>query len=347
MASPRLNRTAPVTIPVSLVHGMLAGVAARGEDATPFLVAAGIPAQLLDQPAARVTAAQYASLFRALIEGRADESLGLLARPLKPGSFALLARSALGARDLEEAIRRIAHTFWLLRDDLRLLLRTEGDCAGLALEFIDADAGAVAARQVFLHELLLRVFWRLAAWLAGGRLPARRFEFAFARPAHVDSYAQVFPAESVFESPQTAVWFDAAWLRAAMRRDATALRAFLAEAQANIIMPRRHDEVCGTRVRNHLRRTQPDWPDLAATASALNMSTATLQRRLAQEACSFQQLKDELRRDTAIVRLNTSTVTLAALAQELGFTDSAAFQRAFKAWTGSAPGAYRRGPPRF
>ena len=34
-----------------------------------------------------------------------------------------------------------------------------------------------------LHEMLLRVFWRLLAWLAGGRLPAARFDFAFESPA--------------------------------------------------------------------------------------------------------------------------------------------------------------------
>ena len=73
------------------------------------------------------------------------------------------------------------------------------------------------------------------------------------------------------------------------------------------------------------------------------MSASTVQRRLATEGTSFQALKDELRRDLAIVRLNTSQVALATLADELGFADSAAFQRAFKGWTGSAPGTYRRG----
>jgi AraC-like DNA-binding protein len=75
------------------------------------------------------------------------------------------------------------------------------------------------------------------------------------------------------------------------------------------------------------------------------MAASTLQRRLAMDGTSFQSLKDELRRDLAIVRLHTSTASLSALADELGFADSTAFQRAFKKWTGSAPGSYRRGRP--
>ena len=157
------------------------------------------------------------------------------------------------------------------------------------------------------------------------------------------SYGQVFPAQLQFGQPRTGVWFEARWLQTPVRRDEASLRAFLAEAQANVIMPRRREELTSARVRNHLRQGQPAWPDLSATAAALHVSTATLQRRLALEGTSFQALKDELRRDIAIVRLNTSAVPLAQLAQELGFTDSAAFQRAFKGWTGSSPGAYRQG----
>ena len=331
----------PVTIPVTFLRGLLDGAQARGQPFEPLLAEAGIPAELLDHAGARVTAAQYATLFRLVIERLGDESLGYMSRPLKPGSFALIARSAVSAPTLNTAIRRAMHTFWLLQDDVAPELVRSAHSVGLAFRFTNP----LVAERVFLHEVLLRVFWRLFAWLAGGRLPVTRFEFAFECPPHAGSYGKIFPAPLAFGQALTAFWFDATWLDRPVRRDEAALRSFLADAQGNILIPRRsHDEI-SARVRSYLQRSQPAWPDLGGTAEALHLSSATLQRRLATEGTSFQTLKDELRRDIAIVRLNTSAAPLAQLALELGFADSAAFQRAFKGWTGSAPGAYRRDQP--
>lgn len=329
----------PVTISIALVHGMLSGLCERGQAVEAFLGAAGIGPELLEQANARVTAAQYVALFRTLTDRLDDEALGLLSRPLKRGSFALMARSAIGAGTLEVAMRRIARTFGLLQDDVVLEPVREQGLAGLALRFSNPSA----QRLLFLHQMLLRIVWRLLAWLAGGRLTIARFDFAFEPPPEASGYGKVFPGVLRFGQPQSAFWFEAALLQTPVRRDEAALRAFLAISQAEVIVPRRADDAVSARVRSHLQHAQPAWPDLAATADALHMSTSTLQRRLASEGISFQSLKDQLRRDIAIVRLSTSKVPLAALAHELGFADSAAFQRAFKCWTGSAPGAYRRG----
>ena len=329
----------PVTIAIAFVHGMLSGIHARGEPCDGFLTDAGIAPELLQQASARVTADQYVALFRLLTNRLDDDCLGFLSRPLRRGSFALIARSALGAPNLEIASRRIAHTFRLLQDDVVLEPLRDGALAGLALRYTNSSVG----HANFLHELLLRVFWRLLAWLAAGQLPAARFDFAFTIPHYAESYRMVFPAMLDFGQKHSAFWFDAARLRDPVRRDETALRAFLVDAQANIILPRRSDDLVSERVRNYLQRTQPDWPDLPTTADVMHMAPSTLQRHLANERTSFQLLKDELRRDLAIVRLNASKVSLGRLAEELGFADSAAFQRAFKAWTGSAPGAYRHG----
>jgi AraC-like DNA-binding protein len=330
---------APVTISIAFVHGMLSGVRSRGQPFDAFLADAGIDPQLLDQGSARVTADQYVALFRSLTERLDDDLMGFLSRPLRRGSFALIVRSAAGEDTLERAMRRAARTFGLLQTELALELVQAGPLAGITLRFNDASA----ARLVFLHELLLRIFWRLFAWLAGGKLPAVRFDFAFPSPPYAGSYGKIFTAPLQFEQQQSGFWFKAEQLKQPVRRDKDAVRAFLADARSNVIVPPRSDDAVSARVRAHLQRAQPAWPDLAATASALYMAPSTLQRRLAADGTSFQALKDALRRDLAIVRLNTSTVALAALADELGFADSAAFQRAFKSWTGSAPGAYRRG----
>ena len=329
----------PVTVPIALVYGMLSGVKARNQPCETLLTDAGITLELLQQAGARVTAEQYVALFRLLITRLDDDFIGFLSRPLRHGSFAMMARAGVSAPTLELAIRRIAHTLRLLQDDVLLEPVHDGAMAGMALRFTDPS------RQwpVFLHELLLRVIWRLLTWLAGKRLPATRFDFAFEMPPHAASYAKIFPGPLQFGMSQSAVWFDAVRLQDPVRRDEAAMRAFLPDAPAHVILPRRGDEEASARVRAHLQHTQPAWPDLVATAEAMHMAASTLQRRLASEGTSFQALKDELRRDTAIVRLNTSAVPLAALASELGFADSAAFQRAFKGWTGSAPGAYRRG----
>jgi AraC-like DNA-binding protein len=326
----------PVTIPITFVRAMLLGAKSWGRPCDSFLHDAGIAPELLEQAGARVTVDQYVNLFRLLIEHLEDEFLGFLSRPVKHGSFALIARSGISANTLELAVRRIARTFWLLQDDVELRLVRQHSLAGLCLRFCDSSI----ARPDFLHELTLRVFWRLLAWVAGGKLPVVRFDFAFERPSYADSYSKIFPAPLSFGCQESGFWFDAGRLADPVRRDEAALRVFLAAAQANIIAPRRRDEVTSARVRSHLQNSRPEWADLVATAKALHMSAPTLQRRLAGEGTTFQSLKDELRRDCAIVRLNTSTVSLAALAYELGFADSSAFQRAFKSWTGTAPGSY-------
>lgn len=331
----------PDTVSIAFVNGMLSGVssAAGGPARDAWLIEAGIAPDLLAEPAARITAQQYVALFTRLMDGRDDEALGFFARPLRRGSFALMARSTLGAATLAQSLRRLCRTFRVLQDDVALdCTRDAQGRVGLRITMIDPGA----ARHTFLHELLLRVLWRLIAWLHGGRLKPARFDFAFATPAHAAEYATVFPGTVAFAQTHSAVWFDAASLAVPVLRDEAALRAFLAHAPANVIIPERSHHTVGTRVRAHLQRSRPAWPDLPATASALHVSTSTLQRHLAAEGSSFQALKDQLRRDLAIVRLNTSATPLVVLAAELGFADSATFQRAFKGWTGSAPGAYRR-----
>jgi AraC-like DNA-binding protein len=338
-----MNRTRalrpPLTISIAFVRGMLSGVSLKGEASDAWMARAGIAPALLDEPSARVTADQYVALFRALIEGLDDEGLALLSRPLRRGSLALITRSAQGTATIEAALKRVCKSLNLLQDDVQVGLVRDGELTGVRIDV----PPAFHPERAFVHEMLLHVMLRLAAWLHGGRLKALAVDLAIPRPAHADEYERLFPGTVRFERPYTALWFDSHSLAQPMRRDEAALREFLAQTPNIVIAPQRFDRSASARVKACLQQARPKWLDLAGAADALHMSVTTLQRHLTAEGSSFQTVKDQLRRDTAIVRLNSSTVPLAVVAAELGFSDSATFQRAFKSWTGSAPGVYRRG----
>ncbi|THJ33683.1 AraC family transcriptional regulator [Lampropedia aestuarii] len=330
------------TAPIFAVHGLLDGARGKGL-ATPEWLAdvlgrAGISASLLELEESRVTVEQFNTLLIAVKDSLNDECLGYLhGRPLRPGSFALMVRSAFSANSLELALRRLAESFALLQDDVALLRVTEGALSGIALDM----RGGSDAYADFLHAHLLRVFWRLLVWLHGGRLVPQRFDFSFAPPPHAQNYQGIFSGTLCFGQPRTAVWFDSDAFKQPVRRDRDVLQSFLRATPGNVVGPYLNERSASARVRMVLQRASPEWPDLASTAQHLHMSVSALQRHLASEGTSFQALKDQLRRDVAIVRLTSSDASLVAIAADLGFSDSTAFQRAFKVWTGSAPGAYR------
>lgn len=331
----------PITVPVAAVHGMLSGVNQRYAPAWvhDMVAQTGIAPALLTQTHARVTGEQYVRLFHLLMDTLDDECLGLLPQPLRRGSFALVARATQGAPTVASALRRVAQGFDLLLPDVQPSVVHAQGATALAWTWRSPTHPQPAN---FLYEMLMRVSWRLLAWLHGGRLMPLRYDFGFSQPDYADIYTRIFPGPSRHAQACSAVWFSDADLATPVHRDAAALERFLHGCPANVVLPWLGERAASARVHALLRRTCPKWPDLVATAAALHMAVSTLQRHLAQEGTTFQALRDQLRRDLAIVRLSTTTQPLSAIAAELGFSDSATFQRAFKGWTGSPAGDYRK-----
>lgn len=72
-------------------------------------------------------------------------------------------------------------------------------------------------------------------------------------------------------------------------------------------------------------------------ARDMALSRQTLYRRLKAEDVTFEQLLDELRHHLALKLLGDQHMPVKQAAWRLGFSDPAAFSRAFKRWTGTAP----------
>jgi AraC-like DNA-binding protein len=77
-------------------------------------------------------------------------------------------------------------------------------------------------------------------------------------------------------------------------------------------------------------------------ARDLGYSRQTLYRRLKSEGTTYERLLDDLRRRLALRLMREQGLAVKEAAYRLGFSDPAAFSRAFKRWTGSSPGEMRR-----
>ena len=141
-------------IPPIFVFGMVSGLESKGTDVDGYLRQVGVDPKALRSPGDRgVTPMQYVALFYALTHAMKDECLGLFSRPFKPGSFALTAREGLSAPDLRSALKRMSKVMNLLQDDVDFSLQTNGDEAGMHIQWITPGSKA----PIFL--VLLKFEW--------------------------------------------------------------------------------------------------------------------------------------------------------------------------------------------
>lgn len=326
------------------VRAVLAGVRRRGVDTVPLLQEAQIPPSLLGDDRARITPAQFARLFRALYRTTQDEFLGLgSGPPSRPGTFAMMCHASLGCRDLGAAIRRGVAFYGLFPGGPDLALEVAGDEARFTVR-----NDLARDEERFLTECLLAIWHRLCSWLIGRRIPLAYTDFAYPPPPHEDEYAVLFDCPVRFGAGRTGAVFAAHWLSAPLVRDEPALDAMLRRAPFDLLSRPEYGTTVAEQVRRALAqelRASPRLPALGEVAARLAVSPATLRRRLQQDGTSFQQLKDQVRRDAAIAGLAEGGEPIAELAARLGFSEDTAFHRAFRRWTGTTPGAYRLGGP--
>ena len=314
------------------VEDALESVRVRGIDVAPLMAQIG----LSERVAEPVTNVEYGRLWWLIAETINDEFFGLAARPMRPGSFNLLCHAVLHAGTLERALRRALQFLNVVLDDPRGELRIRDGMAHVVL----TDAGP--PRPAFAYRAYWLILMGVACWLIGRRIPLRTLDFACPAPVHRQDYHKFFGAPVLFDQPVTRLVFSSSYLSLPIIRRDVALESFLREAPANILIRYRHDNDLSARVRAQLNALpMADWPSLEELASGLGMSVPTLRRRLRGEGQSFGTIKDELRFVTAERLLQESSLSVAAVAAELGYSEPSAFYRAFHKWMGQSPGRFR------
>ena len=325
------------TISIALVHEALAAAQQHTVDTAAILETAGIPQELLDSNKARVSILQFGQLWIALADAMNDEFFGMDSHALRRGSYQLLSKWVYQADHLQLALQDMLVFLNLVLDDFVGELRIENDYAILIIH--DKDQ----VKPMFSYATYLMLIHSLMCWLTGQRIAILNMQLKCNAPVDDTDYRIRFCDQIEYTCTDNKIYFEAQHLALKIKQDEKSWKRFLKQTPYNLLVRYKNPHALSHQIRKQLVKFPPSqWLELSELTQHFNMSEATFQRRLKQEGTSYQQLKNEVRRDTAIELLSKTQQSLQEISDQLNFHDPSAFHRAFKKWTGLNPGAYRQ-----
>jgi AraC-like DNA-binding protein len=269
-----------------------------------------------------------------------DPALGLrCGLRASESAFDLMAPLMGHVSTLRHGVRETRRFQALAFDGAYLHLSERVGLAHLRWEFPRADELTDRCLAEFLTAGLMRMLRAFGA--TRDDLHAVRFEHR--RPSYYAAYAAAFEGKERFSAAVTGLEFNAQLLDRPNLHANPALQT-LVHARAEQYLVRLS---CPASLLDRLRmyllnQSSVKIPDMTDAARDLGVSVRTLRRRLEEEGHSYRGLTQELQCERARAMLRDPEATLQAIADALGFADTASFHRAFKRWTGLTAAEYRQ-----
>jgi AraC-like DNA-binding protein len=333
-----------LTASAGVAAGLIAFAVGQGADRAVLMARAGLRPADLEDPDSRLPFETYVTLMRA-----AQDLCGDPALALHFGETVDLAEMSIVGL-IMNASANMGDAFAQMQRFGRLTLETEGLSDGPRFETVmrDGKPWMVDTRvdPNAFPELTEGAFARL---VCGPRrfLPEPHVlavHFSHPAPAYRAEYDRIFRCPVTFSSgwnamqldPRTPTWPVASQLRyvfGVLTQRADGLLQKLEDQKTvrgrveAVLLPRLHTGEVGAE----------------AVARALGFSRQTLFRKLKTEDATYERVLDALRHRMALRYLAGARASVNETAYLVGFSEPAAFSRAFKRWTGKTPRDVQRG----
>ena len=325
------------TVPIHYVKALLPPAEKHGLDSEQVLTKVGIDPTLLRVEQARIPSASYRGLTQYLTSQLQDENCGMLAQRSRIGTFAMMCNACISCPTLGEFLQRCTEFNALVNDSVALELRRDGEFARYS---ITPQPGATDEDEVIIM-ILLAITHRLSNWAISQTIALDSVDITRQRPSYAHEYNFLFMAPIHFEREENCLRFAARYLDLQVVQTEQELSRFLSRPSLQLMTSPHSDRSLVSRIRTMIKGdVGGHFPEFSTIAKTLNLTTATLRRRLRAEGSSYQQLKDDIRRDTAIYHLGRGKISMEQVAESVGFSEPTSFFRAFKRWTGVTPRAY-------
>lgn len=293
-----------------------------------------------DDHLAPYPAEAYCALLLRAAEQLQDPLLGLhLGQSVRLSHLGAIGYVMQTCETLGAALLRIQRYHRLLNDINPIDHRIDGDRFELRWGVSHGKPGALFDESgiTFLVEIGRR--------LCDGVYPVEAVDFVNPPPRDAAPFTRYFGCPVRWGQPMTRLVIPLAMLQQPLPK-ADPLLLQLMEAQVDRQMsalPCEADGELGARtVQVVIHLAREGMPELEDVAQALRLSPRVYYRRLAEAGLNFRELRKAALRQLAEAHLRDGKLPIAEIGALLGYTETSAFSRAFKQWTGVSPLQWRQ-----
>jgi AraC-like DNA-binding protein len=306
---------------------------------TELLRATGLDARQLEDPDARIPLAAVARLWEAITAQTTDPTIGLrLGVECHVRDLGLVGVVMAYSPTVAAALERLARYGRIVSDALVVELVRDAEATWVRIDTqppLRALRPAVDARLAVLIGILREI--------TGAPLAPLAVQLTYRRPEDVKAYERFFRAPLEFGALATAFLLDRKDLERPVALSDPTVTGYLDQLAADTLARLGAEQSMTDRVRRRLwSELSEGVPGVERVARELGMSARTLQRQLRGERTTFAAVLRGLRQELARPLLRDGRLAVSEVAFLLGYADPSAFQRAFRAWHGTSPRAFRR-----
>jgi AraC-like DNA-binding protein len=333
------------SIAAGFARALLELAVKKGADRAALLERANIRAADLEDQDNRIAFANYQTLMRAGKELSNEPALALhFGEAQRMAELSVVGLLQQSCETYAEAFEQLGRYTQLIidvpvedRSGRRLVLKQEDGKLWLLDTRKDPNA---------FPELTESGFARMAGSAGRRGIDAliKEIHVTHAEPDYRAEYDRIFGRPVVFESDRNALLMaDASFLDMRFPNPSRyALGLLCARADALLKSLESSTTVRGRVESLLIPMLQKGEPTADAVAKRLAIGRKTLYRSLRAEGTSFENVLLELRHRLALEYLCESKFTISEVAYLVGFSEPAAFSRAFKRWTGLSPRDFRK-----
>ena len=322
------------TMPANDVRALASSLDRLGYDVAALLAAVGLQHADLGNPDTRIPCEALGALIARAQQSRFTPNLPLAIALTTPiGAYPLLDYLVLTSDTVGAGVSQLARYQRLIGNPVVLDIQDGAD--PIRVEMI----GTPAAFSVEFVSSLMVLHFRAET---GGRFAATSVDFRH-QPDDVVAFEQALACRVHAKSDWNGVSIPEESWRLPLRRGDPVLRGVLESRAEDVLarLPQRtglaHDVQ-----RALTSRVAGGDTRIETIARELAVSTRTLQRRLGAEGVSYQELLDEARKEAAGRYIHEPTLAIGEIAYLVGYSEPAAFHRAFKRWYGATPDEFRK-----